>query len=80
MKVLLLKQPRLEYLARYPRPLKMGTHVTYNEIASIVAELYEMRRRYGPLRATELDIPVRGLCAACREEILDGACRCYPPI
>lgn len=79
MRLITLKQVRLEYLARYPQPLKMATHLAYNEIASIVTELYEMRRKFGPLREKELQLPVTGLCRECREEIIDGACRCYPP-
>jgi hypothetical protein len=79
MKVIPVKQARLEWMARHPTPLKMGTHVSYNEIAAIVAELYEMRRKYGPLRVRELDLPVTGGCTGCREEIIDGVCRCFPP-
>lgn len=78
MRILPIKGVRLEFLARHPNPLKMGTHVAYNEIAAIVAELYEFRRKFGALPTRELDIPVRGACAGCREEIIDGICRCYP--
>jgi hypothetical protein len=78
VRVLPVKQVRLEYLARHPRPLKMATCINYNEIAAVVAELYEMRRKFGPLRERELEIPVAGLCVECREDIVDGVCRCYP--
>lgn len=78
MKIVTIKQVRLEWMARHQSPLKMGTHVSYAEIAAMVAELYEMRRKFGPLRARELDLPVTGDCTGCREAIVGGVCRCYP--
>ena len=52
-----MTQDRLEFLATQERPLQMATHVSYAEIASLVAELFEMRRTFGSVRR-ELVLPV----------------------
>lgn len=78
MKLQPMSQDRIESLARYSKPLKMATHVSYNEIASLVAEVYEYRRKFGSLKAKEFSLPIEGRCTNCLEEIIDGVCRCCP--